>query len=196
MVQQFLHDQAHTADPDPPVFDPASAPLFSGTVSIFNSAAASFYAPSDLSGTGGMRHEHIRAVSSWRGGAPRHNCVFVNMNTDTNIMNGLAVAQVLCFFSFSNRTSFFQCAVVRWFSHVLDARDLDTGMYVIAPATLEDDTPDISIIHIDCIFCAAHLIPVYGSNMLPRAITSHNSYDVFHSYFVNKYADHHAFEIV
>ncbi|KAG2050282.1 hypothetical protein BDR06DRAFT_984068 [Suillus hirtellus] len=196
MVQEFLHDQAHTADPDPPVFDPASAPLFSGKVSIFNSAAAEFYAPSDLSGTGGMQREHIHAVSSWHGGAPCHNCVFVNMNTDTNIMNGLAVARVLCFFSFSNRTSFFQCAVVWWFSHVLDARDLDTGMYVVAPATLEDDTPDISIIHIDCIFHAAHLIPVYGSNMLPRAITSHNCYNVFHSYFVNKYADHHTFEIV
>ncbi|KAG2121977.1 hypothetical protein DEU56DRAFT_746227 [Suillus clintonianus] len=68
-------------------------------------------------------------------------------------------------------------------------------MYVVAPATLEDDTPDISIIHIDCIFCAVHLIPVYGSNFLPRTITSDDSYDVFQSYFINKY-DHHAFEIV
>ncbi|KAG0704886.1 hypothetical protein DFH29DRAFT_981215 [Suillus ampliporus] len=179
MIQEFLHDQTHATDLNPPVFDPTSALLFSGNVSIFNSAAASFYAPSDLSGSGGMRCEHIRAVPSWRGGAPRHDCVFVNMNTDADLMNGLAVAQVLCFFSFNNRTSFFRY----------------TGMYVIAPATLEDDTPDISIIHIDCIFRAAHLIPVYGSNFLPRAITIHDSYDVFRSYFVNKYADHHAFEI-
>ncbi|KAG1753701.1 uncharacterized protein EDB91DRAFT_1234119 [Suillus paluster] len=106
LIQEFIHDQAHTANPNPPVFDPASAPLFLGKVSIFNSAAASFYAPSDLSSTG-----------------------------------------------------------------------------------------DISIIHIDCIFHAVHLIPVYGSNILPSAITSHDSYDVFHSYFVNKYADHHAFKI-
>ncbi|KAG2107312.1 uncharacterized protein F5147DRAFT_746079 [Suillus discolor] len=195
LIQEFIHDQAHAADPNPPVFDSASAPLFLGKVLIFNSATASFYAPSDLSSTGGMRREHIHAVSSWRGGAPRHDCVFVNMNTDTDIMNGLAVAQVLCFFSFSNRTSFFQCAVVRWFSHVLGARDLDTGMYVVAPTTLEDNTPDISIIHIDCIFRAVHLIPVYGSNILPCAITSHDSYDVFYSYFVSKYADHHTFEI-
>ncbi|KAG1846295.1 hypothetical protein F4604DRAFT_1884183 [Suillus subluteus] len=195
MIQEFLHDQAHTANPDPPVFDPASAPLFLGRISIFNSAAASFYAPSDLSGTGGMRCEHIHTVSSWRGGAPCHDCVFVNMNTDADLMNGLAVARVLHFVSFTDRTSFFQCAVVWWFSHVLDECDLDTGMYVVAPATLEDDTPDISIIHIDCIFHAAHLIPVYGSNFLPRTVTSHDSYDVFQSYFVNKYADHHTFEI-
>jgi hypothetical protein len=195
LIQEFIHNQAHAADPDPPVFDPLSAPLFLGKVAVFNSAAASFYAPSDLSSVGGMRREHIRALPCWRGGAPRYDCVFVNMDTDTDIMNGLAIARVLCFFSFSHRTSFFQCAVVRWFSHVLDARDPDTGMYVVAPATLEDDTPDISIIHIDCIFCAAHLIPLYGSNFLPCAVTSHNSYDVFRSYFVNKYADHHTFEI-
>ncbi|KAG2360595.1 hypothetical protein BDR07DRAFT_1451925 [Suillus spraguei] len=195
LIQEFIHDQAYTADPDPPVFDPASALLFLGKVSIFNSAATSFYAPSDLSSTGGMQHEHIHTVSSWCGGAPRYDCVFVNMNTDTDIMNGLAVAQ--------HPHIFFQCAVVQWFSHVLGAHcyslrnthDPDTGMYVVAPRTLEDDTPDISIIHIDYIFCTAHLIPVYGSSILPRAITSHDSYDVFHSYFVNKYADHHAFEI-
>ncbi|KAG1728409.1 hypothetical protein EDD22DRAFT_982701 [Suillus occidentalis] len=195
LIQEFIHDQAHAADPDPPVFDPLSAPLFLGKVAVFNSAAASFYAPSDLSSVGGMQHEYIRALPCWHGGAPQYDCVFVDMDTDTDVMNGLAIARVLCFFSFSHRTSFFQCAVVRWFSHVLDARDPDTGMYVVAPATLEDDTPDISIIHIDCIFRAAHLIPLYGSNFLPRAVTSHDSYDVFRSYFVNKYADHHTFEI-
>ncbi|KAG2148684.1 uncharacterized protein EDB93DRAFT_1240462 [Suillus bovinus] len=51
LIQEFIHDQAHAADPDPPVFDPASAPLFLEKVLIFNSAAVSFYAPSDLSGT-------------------------------------------------------------------------------------------------------------------------------------------------
>ncbi|KAG1741478.1 uncharacterized protein EDB91DRAFT_1237140 [Suillus paluster] len=196
MIQQFLHDQVHAANPDPPVFDPTTALLFLWKVSNFNSTAASFYAPSDLSSTGGMRHEHIWAVPSWCGGAPRHDCVIVNMNTGTDLMNGLPVARVLCFFSFNNRTSFFQCAVVHWFSHVLEERDPDTGMYVVSPSTLDAvGTPDISIIHIDCIFHAAHLIPVYGSNFLPHAIATHDSYNVFRSYFINKYADHHAFEI-
>ncbi|KAG2121978.1 hypothetical protein DEU56DRAFT_746253 [Suillus clintonianus] len=80
---------------------------YSWVVSVFNSAAASFYAPSDLSGTGGMQREHIHAL--------RHNCVFVNMNTDTDLMGGLAVARLLCFFSFNNCTSFFSmccCSVV------------------------------------------------------------------------------------
>ncbi|KAG2742415.1 hypothetical protein P692DRAFT_20749556 [Suillus brevipes Sb2] len=42
---------------------------------------------------------------------------------------------------------------------------------------------------------AAHLIPLYGSNFLPRAITFHDSYNVFRTFYVNKYADHHAFEV-
>ncbi|KAG1854630.1 hypothetical protein F4604DRAFT_1932695 [Suillus subluteus] len=54
ILQQFLYDQLHIADPDPPIFDPATVPAFMGRVSVFSSAAASFYAPSDLSSTGGM----------------------------------------------------------------------------------------------------------------------------------------------
>lgn len=55
--------------------------------------------------------------------------------------------------------------------------------------------PDISIIHIDTIYHAAHLILVYGANRVSHKIGPHNSYDAFHSYYVNKYADHDAFEI-
>jgi hypothetical protein len=59
MLQEFMHDQLHTEHPDRPEFNPATAPQYLGKVSTFNSAAASFYAPSDLSGTGGMQREHI-----------------------------------------------------------------------------------------------------------------------------------------
>ncbi|KAG2056595.1 hypothetical protein BDR06DRAFT_864493, partial [Suillus hirtellus] len=52
------------------------------------------------------------------------------------------------------------------------------------------------IIHIDCIFHAAHLIPLYGTNFLPCTITLHDSYNVFCAFYVNKYADHHAFKVV
>ncbi|KAG2116276.1 hypothetical protein DEU56DRAFT_974984 [Suillus clintonianus] len=196
MLQQFLHDQIHIADPEPPVFDPATAPVFMGRVSLFSSAAASFYAPSDLSGTGGMRREQIRATHSWRGGPPRNDCVFINMNDNLNCgMEGLAVARVLRFFAFKYRTQYFQCAAVRWFSYTANGRDPDTGMFVVVPSINDDDTPDISIIHIDCIVRAAHLIPVYGANFVSRDITLHDSYNVFRAYYINKYADHHAFEV-
>ncbi|KAI6016684.1 hypothetical protein PISMIDRAFT_120166, partial [Pisolithus microcarpus 441] len=52
------------------------------------------------------------------------------------------------------------------------------------------------IIHTDTIYCAVHLIPVYAMhNINCRDIKPHHSYNIFHSFYVNKYADHHAFEI-
>ncbi|KAG0700037.1 hypothetical protein DFH29DRAFT_983264 [Suillus ampliporus] len=159
MIQQFLHDQHHVTNTNPPEVDPATAPIFMGRVSTFSSVSASFYAPSDLSGTGGMRHEHIRATPTW------------------------------------DRTSYFKCAVVHWFLYILNGRDPDTGMYIVAPSMNDNDTPGVSVIHIDSIFRAAHLIPVYGTSLLPHEITAHHSYDIFCAYYVNKYADHHAFEI-
>ncbi|KAF8545890.1 hypothetical protein OG21DRAFT_1428431, partial [Imleria badia] len=51
------------------------------------------------------------------------------------------------------------------------------------------------VIHVDAIYCAAHLIPVYRTQEIPPEIGPHHSYDIFHSYYVNKYVDHHAFEL-
>ncbi|KAG1876889.1 hypothetical protein C8R48DRAFT_745427 [Suillus tomentosus] len=195
MIQEFIHNQHYSKDPNPPEFDPETAQVFLGNLTIFNSAAASFHAPSDLSGTGGMCRKHIRATPSWHVGELRHDCIFVNMGVDFDSpMNGLAVAQVLCFFSFNYRISYYPCTIVHWYSYVREERDPDTGMYVIMPATTGDDVPDVSIIHVDCIFHAAHLIPVYGPDFIPK-ISPHNSYDMFDSYYVNRYADHHTFEI-
>ncbi|KAG2745356.1 hypothetical protein P692DRAFT_201841294 [Suillus brevipes Sb2] len=191
LIQQFLYDQLHLNDHEHAAFDPATAPAFMGHVVIYSSAAASFYAPSDLSGTGGMQREHIRATTS---------C----MNDEVSCgLDGLAVARVLCFFGLQYRGKYFQCAVVQWFSYVTDSRDPDTGMYIVTPSTNDNGTPDVSIIHIDCIFravmhvtrSAARLIPVYGNNFIPREITLHNSHNMFRAFYINKYADHHAFEI-
>ncbi|KAG1899333.1 uncharacterized protein F5891DRAFT_954015, partial [Suillus fuscotomentosus] len=51
------------------------------------------------------------------------------------------------------------------------------------------------IIHIDTIYCAVHLIPVYGTDFLSWELKFYHSYDAFQLYYVNNYADHHAFEI-
>ncbi|KAG1849082.1 hypothetical protein C8R48DRAFT_750295 [Suillus tomentosus] len=195
LIQEFIHNQHYSEDPNPPEFDPATAQVFLGKVTVFNSAAASFHAPSDLSGTGGMCRKHIQATPSWHGGEPRHDCIFINMDADFDSpMGGLAVAQVLCFFSFNYRTLYYPCAIVHWYSYVLEGCDPDTGMYVVTPMTTGDSIPDISVIHIDSIFRTAHLIPVYGPDFIPK-ISPHDSYDMFNSYYVNRYADHHTFEI-
>ncbi|KAG2106772.1 uncharacterized protein F5147DRAFT_746201 [Suillus discolor] len=196
LMQEFIHDQHYLEDTNPPEFDLETAQVFLGKVAVFNSAAASFHAPSDLSGTGGMHRKHIQATPSWRGGEPRRDCIFVNMGANFDSpMGGLAVAWVLCFFSFNYQTLYYPCAIVHWYAYVLEGRDPDTGMYVVTPTTTGDGVPDISIIHIDCIFRAAHLIPVYGPDFIPK-ISPHDSYDMFNLYYINRYADHHAFEIV
>ena len=63
---------------------------------------------------------------------------------------------------------------------------------------MQPDIPDktqlASVIHLDAMFCAAHLLPVYGNEFVPYLDFS-QSLDTFHSYYVNKYIDHHAFKI-
>lgn len=75
-----------------------------------------------------------------------------------------------------------------------DAPDEDTGMWMVQPSTLRDHSPDYSVIHIDTIFRAAHLIPIYGDKEISPLIKPHHCYDTFQAFYVNKYADHHAFE--
>ncbi|KAF7350001.1 hypothetical protein MVEN_01301600 [Mycena venus] len=67
------------------------------SVKVFPSAIAKFYAPSDQCGIRGMLHERIRAVRSWRGGAARQDCVFVEGDPDLPGFRGLLAARVLPF---------------------------------------------------------------------------------------------------
>jgi len=110
-------------------------------------------------------------------------------------MHGLDVVRVLCLFSLTAQGVVYPCALVQWFSHLDEGCDEDTGMWMVQPETASDGTPVISIIHLDCILHAAHLIPIYGSATVPPTVSFHNSLDAFSAFYVNKYADYHAFEI-
>jgi hypothetical protein len=66
---------------------------------------------------------------------------------------------------------------------------------MVQPEVASDGEPVISVIHLDCIYCATHLLPIYGNALIPATISLHNSLDAFLAFYVNKYADHHAFEI-
>ncbi|KAJ7113623.1 hypothetical protein C8R44DRAFT_741205 [Mycena epipterygia] len=76
LIRRFLFEQLNPDAPDDRVVSLAECPDFSERVFIYNSARAVFYAPSDVSGIGGMRHERIRATKSWYRGPPRYDCVF------------------------------------------------------------------------------------------------------------------------
>ena len=67
-------------------------------VSVFHSAIATFYAPSDLSGLGGMHTECIRSTLCWRKAQARYDTVFLKQDPDIPGMGGLHVGRVFLFF--------------------------------------------------------------------------------------------------
>ncbi|KAG1792118.1 uncharacterized protein BJ212DRAFT_1451172 [Suillus subaureus] len=146
-------DDAH----NPKDIPAASLPRHEGKLQVFNSAAATCYAPSDLSGI------------------------------DAEGMQGLEVARVICFFSFKHNWE--------WFEKIGDCPDEDTGMWMVAPSFHEDSLRNLAVIHIETVFRAAHLIAIYGSEYIPHSLKFYHSLDTFGSFYVNKYADHHTFEI-
>lgn len=195
LIQCFLYDQQY---PDCPLTSTNvslhACPSFAGMISVFASAAASYYAPSDPSGNCGMRREHIRATPSWQKGPARYDCAFINSEPELDGIHGLSIVRILLFFSFVFDGKTYPCALVHRFSHLAEERDEDTGMWMVQPKVEDDGSPSISVLHIDRIFRAAHLLPIYGDDPID-SISPHDSLDVFNGFYINKYIDHHAFQI-
>ncbi|KAH8990067.1 hypothetical protein EDB92DRAFT_1816921 [Lactarius akahatsu] len=103
-------------------------PLFQARVQVHHSALATFFAPSDLCGTGGMRQERICSTSSWYG-HPCHDTVFVVLDEDLPGMEGMVIAQVQLFFSFKYKRVDYACAYVNWLVRDDDKPDPDTDRY-------------------------------------------------------------------
>ncbi|KAI5998467.1 hypothetical protein EDC04DRAFT_2584686 [Pisolithus marmoratus] len=72
------------------------------------------------------------------------------------------------FFSFKHLGMEYPCAIIRWFDHVGDGPN-NTGMWVVRTRNAQ--------------------------GLDPASIKPNESYDKFQFYYVNKFADHHAFEI-
>jgi hypothetical protein len=195
LIQRFLYDQQN---PNSVILGSdtnlADCPLFSGRVYVYPSAVATFYAPSDLSGIGGMHCERIRAVPSWHNGPARYDCVFAEKDPDADGFRGLHAAQVMLFFRITVDGVTYPCALLRWFVPVGDDPDDETGMWIVEP-DIRNGKWFSSVVHLDCILRGAHLIGVSGSNFLPEKFPHTDSLDSFQSFYVNKYADHHSYEI-
>ncbi|KAG1813371.1 uncharacterized protein BJ212DRAFT_1448010 [Suillus subaureus] len=112
-------------------------------------------------------------------------------------MRGLKVVRVICFFSFNHNWDMYPCTLIHWFEKISDDPDENTGMWMVTPSFHKDGSKNIVVIHIEMFFFhAAHLIPIYGSKYIPHTLKFYHSLDTFHSFYVNKYADYHAFKIV
>ncbi|KAF8127961.1 hypothetical protein EV363DRAFT_1400845 [Boletus edulis] len=186
LLRRFLHQQLYPNDnQDQP------------QISVFNSASVRFYAPSDISGLGGMRTEYVRSAPNWQNEGSRRDCVFILDDVEPRkiSMHVLSIACVFAFFSFKFRGALYQCAVIWWFDKIDDGPDEDTGMWMVQPSYLPNHSPRYAIVDIKSIYRAAHLIPIYGKHFIRTDLTPHDSYDAFRAFYVNKYGDHHAFEI-
>ena len=92
--------------------------ITSKMISVFSSAIATFYAPSDPSGKHGMRREHIRSMPSWQGHEQQHDCTFVITDDSQPGMKGINIIRVLLFFLFDYNGVVYPCIVMEWFETV------------------------------------------------------------------------------
>ncbi len=197
LARQFLYEQLF---PESKI-DAADVPLdqlprITSRVRIYASASAVYYAPSDSSGARGMLRKQIRSTWAWRRKGPRCDCVYAERDPDAAGFRGLHIARVLSFFSFSCNGVNYPCALVRWFSPVSDEPCRLTGMWIVEPDKDQSGDLFLGVIHINTILCGAHLIPVYGDEAVPRdgSVSHTNALDLYSTYYVNKYIDHHSHE--
>ncbi|KAF8231251.1 hypothetical protein L208DRAFT_1037891, partial [Tricholoma matsutake] len=94
---QFLSVLDHLDQPPPSAID--GCPQFEGDIKMYHSAVATFYAPSDLCGAGGMHRERIRSTPAFHG-HPHRDTIFVVLDDTKPGMEGMEIGQVLLFFSF------------------------------------------------------------------------------------------------
>ena len=104
--------------------------------------------------------------------------------------------EFIVFFSLTHtdRQSF-SCALVHWFDRIADEPDELTGMWMVAPSFI-GESENLAVIHVDTIIRGAHLLPIFGHQPVPPSVSFYNSLDVYRGFYVNGFADHHAFELV
>ncbi|KAI9452139.1 hypothetical protein BJY52DRAFT_1205778 [Lactarius psammicola] len=195
LIQLLIRDQAYP-DLNSDTIHSTTLPIFYGKITVYPSTVSTFHAPSDISGTGGMCCEHICSVHSWRHGPGHYDTVFVNTDSAAEGMLGLDVARVHLFFLFSFEGTYYPCALMHWFARKGNSPDDITGMWIVKPYTLEDDDePFATVIYLDTVLRVAHLLPVFGSECVSRTTSFTDTLDTFSTFYVNKYTDHHLFEI-
>ncbi|KAK7450592.1 hypothetical protein VKT23_012902 [Stygiomarasmius scandens] len=201
LIRQFLYNQRHLDMPDAPQgcdipLDQCPELEKDQKIFLHSSARATFFAPSDLSGLSGMRHERIRATNTWYKGAARYDCVFMEGDAEKEGFQGLLVGRVFAFFRFRHFGRSYPCALVHWYSTVGDTPCPETGMWLVQPDFQRDGSPLLEVVHLDCLYRAAHLIGVTGDSRVPaRDFSSSDSLDAYEAFYVNKYVDYHAHEV-
>jgi hypothetical protein len=69
-------------------------------------------------------------------------------------------------------------------------------MWVVEREKRNDGSRLMDFISIDTILQSCHLLPIYGKEMVLRDITHVKSLESFQVFYINKFADHHSFELL
>lgn len=197
LIREFLREQLHPVSDSSDSSDstPLPLPFFNDRISTYSSAVATFQSPSDLHGVK-PRRQRIHAVSNWRKREARYDCMLVETDAEAEGMLGMDIARACMFFSFTFRGKFYPCVLAHWYSRVDNAVDKNTRMWVVK-RDFELGKPCAAVLHLDSILRAAHLVPVYATSaFIPRRLSPALSLDIFKAFYVNKYADHHSFEVI
>ncbi|KAH9946447.1 hypothetical protein B0H21DRAFT_779117 [Amylocystis lapponica] len=196
LVRRFLHDQLYPNDVLAAINIPLKeCPEFSGRIGVHNSASATFYAPSELSGPGGMHRELIRSNPTWYGQHARFDTILVQNGPDNGNMRNMLVGRVLRFLSFVYDNVRYPCALVEWLLVEGEHPDRLTGMWVVRPEMVHGKRT-VGLVHLDCVVRACHLIGVYNRTYLPSDFHFSYSLDAFSAFYVNKYVDYHSHETI
>ena len=191
-LQRFLYDQIHSnSNISSADIDIEQCPNFTSRIYVYHSAITHFFAPSDLCGTSGMYCEHIRSNPNWCGKYAHHNTMFILTGSEMDVMQGMTIGHALLFFSFMFRDEYFPCALIHWLIPD-NVPDDDIGMWVVQPEFAGNRCHTLSVIHLDSVARAAHLLPVYSSSFVPEDFDFSDSLDSFCAYFINNCIDHHS----
>jgi hypothetical protein len=143
-----------------------------------------------------MWQERIRSNRSWQKGPPQYDCMFLSKDPSVAGLRSLHVVRALLFFSFKHEDIEYPCALVEWFLPVGDEPDDTNNMWVVEPELDENGVRTMSVIHLDSVLRAAHLIPCFGDEFLPLDFQFTDSLDAFRAYYVNKFIDHSAHAMI
>ncbi|KAI5987199.1 hypothetical protein EDD15DRAFT_2372610 [Pisolithus albus] len=200
LIPQFLYEQLNCESTPLPA-SASHLPVFTGPLKVFHSATTTFVSPSDLSGIGGMRWETIHTIPVWHQGPARYDTIFVStddtifVSTDDTIFvstdDTIFVSTDDTIFVSTDDTIF----NVKHGDRSPDEPDELTGMWMVRPSFMGNGSKNLSVIHLDSIVRSAHLLPIFGHEQVPRAVNFHNSLDIYRGFYVNRFADYHAFEL-
>ncbi|KAH9014314.1 hypothetical protein EDB84DRAFT_1277736, partial [Lactarius hengduanensis] len=105
-------------------------------------------------------------------------------------------------FSLEHSGETFPTVLIWWYTLSDDSghRDEATGMWLVEREYNWDQKLHLAVIHINTIFRAVHLLPYFGQEHTQtkpnQTNTNTDTLDSYANFYVNKYADHHSFEIL